>query len=273
VRRYDGYIVQSTGGGIFALFGAPVAHEDHPQRALYAALRLRQPPQYRRGFRSCWWLTRPAAAGHLRVRRHRLCPREHTPMQAGPRLETSHRDSLKSNTIDRPSARLIWRILARDSSSLRCSSCSPVDRDNLKPKQRLRAPVFAFPVDADQGASMSEGSQWHGGGILRPKRRAVRHSMSLGGAESAVVAAVGWPAPTPRPACWLGVFRSDRQRGQATAAANLDGGVTCVEAACFVTVILLFARFDSSIAPLGDETCASSATEARLRKLQHQGRL
>jgi class 3 adenylate cyclase len=38
VRRYDGYIVQSTGDGIFALFGAPVAHEDHPQRALYAAL-------------------------------------------------------------------------------------------------------------------------------------------------------------------------------------------------------------------------------------------
>jgi class 3 adenylate cyclase len=33
VRRYDGYIVQSTGDGIFALFGAPVAHEDHPQRA------------------------------------------------------------------------------------------------------------------------------------------------------------------------------------------------------------------------------------------------
>jgi class 3 adenylate cyclase len=40
VRRYDGYIVQSTGDGIFTLFGAPVAHEDHPQRALYAALRL-----------------------------------------------------------------------------------------------------------------------------------------------------------------------------------------------------------------------------------------
>jgi len=41
-HRYDGYIVQSTGDGIFALFGAPVAHEDHPQRALYAALRLQE---------------------------------------------------------------------------------------------------------------------------------------------------------------------------------------------------------------------------------------
>src|SRR5713226_3767644 len=42
VHRYDGYIVQSTGDGIFALFGAPVAHEDHPQRALYGALRMQE---------------------------------------------------------------------------------------------------------------------------------------------------------------------------------------------------------------------------------------
>ena len=42
VRRYDGYIVQSTGDGIFGLFGAPVAHEDHPQRALYASLRMQE---------------------------------------------------------------------------------------------------------------------------------------------------------------------------------------------------------------------------------------
>ena len=34
--------MQSTGDGIFALFGAPVAHEDHPQRALYAALRMQE---------------------------------------------------------------------------------------------------------------------------------------------------------------------------------------------------------------------------------------
>jgi hypothetical protein len=42
VHRYDGYVVQSTGDGIFALFGAPVAHEDHPQRALCAALRRQE---------------------------------------------------------------------------------------------------------------------------------------------------------------------------------------------------------------------------------------
>src|SRR6202521_4310224 len=42
VRRYEGYVVQSTGDGIFALFGAPAAYEDHPQRALYAALQMGQ---------------------------------------------------------------------------------------------------------------------------------------------------------------------------------------------------------------------------------------
>src|SRR5437899_3972009 len=40
VHRYGGYVAKSTGDGIFALFGAPVAHEDHPQRSLYAALRM-----------------------------------------------------------------------------------------------------------------------------------------------------------------------------------------------------------------------------------------
>jgi len=42
VRRYEGYIARSTGDGIFALFGAPAAYEDHPQRALYAALAMQQ---------------------------------------------------------------------------------------------------------------------------------------------------------------------------------------------------------------------------------------
>ena len=42
VRRYNGYVVQSTGDGIFALFGAPRADEDHAQRALYAALDMQK---------------------------------------------------------------------------------------------------------------------------------------------------------------------------------------------------------------------------------------
>src|ERR1700737_4772621 len=42
VHRYGGYVAQSTGDGIFALFGAPIAHEDHRQRALHAALAMQK---------------------------------------------------------------------------------------------------------------------------------------------------------------------------------------------------------------------------------------
>jgi predicted ATPase/class 3 adenylate cyclase len=42
VHRYEGYVTQSLGDGIFALFGAPIAHEDHAHRALYAALRMQE---------------------------------------------------------------------------------------------------------------------------------------------------------------------------------------------------------------------------------------
>jgi len=42
VHRYEGYVAQALGDGIFALFGAPIAHEDHPQRALYAALGMQE---------------------------------------------------------------------------------------------------------------------------------------------------------------------------------------------------------------------------------------
>jgi class 3 adenylate cyclase len=40
VARYEGHVVQSTGDGIFALFGAPIAYEDHARRGLHAALRM-----------------------------------------------------------------------------------------------------------------------------------------------------------------------------------------------------------------------------------------
>jgi class 3 adenylate cyclase/tetratricopeptide (TPR) repeat protein len=41
VHRFEGTVNQYTGDGIMALFGAPIAHEDHAQRACYAALWLR----------------------------------------------------------------------------------------------------------------------------------------------------------------------------------------------------------------------------------------
>jgi class 3 adenylate cyclase len=42
VRRWEGTVTQVLGDGIMALFGAPVAQEDHAIRACYAALRMQQ---------------------------------------------------------------------------------------------------------------------------------------------------------------------------------------------------------------------------------------
>jgi len=42
VHRFEGTVNQVMGDGIMALFGAPVAHEDHAVRACYAALRMQE---------------------------------------------------------------------------------------------------------------------------------------------------------------------------------------------------------------------------------------
>ena len=42
VHRYEGTVNQVMGDGIMALFGAPVAHEDHAVRACYAALAMQE---------------------------------------------------------------------------------------------------------------------------------------------------------------------------------------------------------------------------------------
>jgi class 3 adenylate cyclase/tetratricopeptide (TPR) repeat protein len=45
VHRYEGTVNQVMGDGIMALFGAPIAHEDHAVRACYAALRMQEAVQ------------------------------------------------------------------------------------------------------------------------------------------------------------------------------------------------------------------------------------
>jgi len=42
IHKWEGTITQFTGDGAMALFGAPIAHEDHAQRACYAALSIQK---------------------------------------------------------------------------------------------------------------------------------------------------------------------------------------------------------------------------------------
>jgi class 3 adenylate cyclase len=42
IHKYEGTINQFTGDGVMSLFGAPVAHEDHAQRACHAALSIQK---------------------------------------------------------------------------------------------------------------------------------------------------------------------------------------------------------------------------------------
>src|SRR6202022_2009443 len=48
VHRYEGTINQFMGDGFMALFGAPIAHEDHARRAALAALDIRVALEERR---------------------------------------------------------------------------------------------------------------------------------------------------------------------------------------------------------------------------------
>ena len=46
VHRFEGTVNQVLGDGIMALFGAPIAHEDHALRAGYAALAMQAAMRY-----------------------------------------------------------------------------------------------------------------------------------------------------------------------------------------------------------------------------------
>src|SRR5437867_1790472 len=69
VHHYEGTVNQVMGDGIMALFGAPIAHEDHAVRACYAALRMQQ--RVRSTRRSCtaaWGSRSTSASASIPVR-------------------------------------------------------------------------------------------------------------------------------------------------------------------------------------------------------------
>jgi class 3 adenylate cyclase len=58
IHRYDGTVAQILGDGVVAIFGAPLAHEDHAVRAAYAALAMQEAARTR--------VTAPDASAALR---------------------------------------------------------------------------------------------------------------------------------------------------------------------------------------------------------------
>jgi hypothetical protein len=103
VHQYEGTVNQVMGDGIMALFGAPLAHEDHAVRACYAALDMQQQvkryaedvtapdragEQERDSQVSCR-TARPAVYGPARRRRSLKCTRRFSSARCRHKLETS----------------------------------------------------------------------------------------------------------------------------------------------------------------------------------------
>ena len=114
VHHYEGTVNQVMGDGIMALFGAPVAHEDHAVRACYAALRMQESDQSVRGRApararrdrcrsasgstpakswsapsavTCTWTTPPSVqTTHLAARMEQMASPGHGPDRAGDTL-------------------------------------------------------------------------------------------------------------------------------------------------------------------------------------------
>jgi len=64
MHRYEGTVNQVMGDGIMALFGAPIAHEDHAVRACYATLAMQESLQrYSEDVRRTHGLTVPIRVG------------------------------------------------------------------------------------------------------------------------------------------------------------------------------------------------------------------
>ena len=146
VHRYEGTVNQVMGDGIMALFGAPLAHEDHAVRACYAALRMQEIGQALRG-------GRPA-----RARRRRSDPRR-PELRRGRR--PLHRQRSRTWTTRR-SARRPTSPRGWSSSRRRARSC--IDAGDARARRGLRRGQAARPRAGQGAGGARRGLRGDGGG-------------------------------------------------------------------------------------------------------------
>ena len=189
VHRYEGTVNRVLGDGIMALFGAPIAHEDHAVRACYAALAIQRAMQ------------RPGGRAARRPRRRGQRPdRPAFGRGPGPRDRQRPQHGLRRDRPDRPSG--------EPDGAAGEPRNDQADRGDRRPRRRLRRPADARagagegPVAAGRGVrSGGRRCGAHappGGGRSRP--HAVRRAQGrAGGARSGARAGRGRPGPDRRP--------------------------------------------------------------------------
>ena len=147
VHRYEGTVNQVMGDGIMALFGAPVAHEDHAVRACYAALRTRRPCGATRRAPTCAGRDRPDPRGPQLRRCRGALDRERSPHG----LHGRRPDHAPGGA----------------DGAARGARQHPAHRRHAAPGRRLRPGHPARP-GAHQGARRAGGGVRAGGGRRRP---------------------------------------------------------------------------------------------------------
>ena len=119
IRRYDGTVVQLRGDELYAIFGAPVAHEDDSERAVRAALAMqRAVGRTRPRSRPPTGSSSQCASGSTRARSSSARARTATAQTRGTRSATRSTSRRASRTSRRPAGVVLGSTTARQVESV-----------------------------------------------------------------------------------------------------------------------------------------------------------
>ncbi len=150
VHRYEGTVNRVMGDGVMALFGAPIAHEDHAVRACYAALAIQR--------------TMPAHAAEARADPRHRGQRPDRPAFGrgrGPHDRQRPEHGLRCDRPDRPSG--------ESDGATGEPGRGQADRGDRQPRRGLRRPAGA-------GAGAGQGSVAADRGVRSARGRCGAHA-------------------------------------------------------------------------------------------------